>query len=459
MSISQVLTILARRSWIVLLTLAAALIAAAAVLIFVPGRYDAIATATIDTDIDPVSGLAPGANMMGLIQGNLMQLVQSQRVARDVVQRLNLTANPATQEQYRQSASFGRESIEDWMADSILNGVDPKFGMGTNVLSIRYKSGNPNQAALLANAFLASTIDASIAMKVASAEQTAGWFAPQIDLLRKELEQSRMALEQEQIKTNVTSLDTESSALSAVSNDLANARGALTALQSRLESGTTNLSVDPSDPDLQMLNGLKEKLTTAQITYNSIRTSLGPNNPKMVTEAANIAQLKRQIAEATEKVRQHLKDRIAQTQDQVKALQVRQAEAQKNAITAQARRDRVGMLQRDVAFRLEQLNEREKAAAQAKLQSKLTFANIAVLDKATPPLDPAFPKRIPVIIVAIGGGLALGLVLALLAEMLDRRIRAPMDLELASSGPVLGVIRGPRKISGFRRPVQRLPAT
>ena len=208
-----------------------------------------------------------------------------------------------------------------------------------------------------------------------------------------------------------------------------------------------------------MLNGLKEKLTTSQITYNSIRTSLGPNNPKMVTEAANIAQLKRQIAEATEKVRQHLKDRIAQTQDQVKALQVRQAEAQKNAITAQARRDRVGMLQRDVAFRLEQLNEREKAAAQAKLQSKLTFANIAVLDKATPPLDPAFPKRIPVIIVAIGGGLALGLVLALLAEMLDRRIRAPMDLELASSGPVLGVIRGPRKISGFRRPVQRLPAT
>ena len=210
MSISQVLTILGRRSWIVLLTLAAALIAAAAVLIFVPGRYDAIATATVDTDIDPVSGLAPGANMMALIQGNLMQLVQSERVARDVVQRLNLTANPATQEQYRQSASFGRESIEDWMADSILNGVDPKFGFQTNVLSIRYKSGNPNQAALLANAFLASTIDASIAMKVASAEQTAGWFAPQIDLLRKELEQSRMALEQEQIKTNVTSLDTES---------------------------------------------------------------------------------------------------------------------------------------------------------------------------------------------------------------------------------------------------------
>jgi polysaccharide biosynthesis transport protein len=458
-SISQVLTILFRRSWIVLLTLAAALIAASAVLIFVPGRYDAFATATVDSAVDPVSGMGPGASMMVMVQGNLLQLVQSQRVALDVVKRLNLTANPATQEQYRQSPSFGRESIEEWMAGTILNGVDPKFELGSNVLSIRYKSGNPNQAALLANAFLASTIDASIEMKASSAEQTAGWFAPQIQELRAELEQARKVLEQEQIDTNVTSLDTDASALSAVSNDLAGAKAALTALQSRLDSGSTNLSVDPSDPDLQTLSSLKDKLTTSQVSYDAIKATLGSNNPKMLTEAANIVQLKKQIAASTDKMLEHLKDRIAQTQGQIQALETRQASAQKAAITAQARRDRVGMLQRDVAFRLEQLNEREKAAAQAKLQSKLTFANIAVLDKALPPLSPAFPKFTLVIIVAIGGGLALGLVLALLAEMLDRRVRAPLDLEFASSGPLLGVIRGPRKIGGFRRPVQRLPAT
>ena len=45
-----------------------------------------------------------------------MQLVQSQRVALDVVKRLNMAANPAVQAEYRNSNSFGRESIEDWMA-------------------------------------------------------------------------------------------------------------------------------------------------------------------------------------------------------------------------------------------------------------------------------------------------------------------------------------------------------
>ena len=98
-------------------------------------------------------------------------------------------------------------------------------------------------------------------------------------------------------------------------------------------------------------------------------------------------------------------------------------------------------MQREVSFRLEQMNERERVAAQAKLQSKLTFADIAVLDKAVPPIAPAFPKPIVVMSVAIGAGLTLGIILALLAEMLDRRVRLPSDLTFASSAPVLGVVK------------------
>ena len=105
----------------------------------------------------------------------------------------------------------------------------------------------------------------------------------------------------------------------------------------------------------------------------------------------------------------------------------------------------MGELQRDVAFRVEQLNARERAAEQAKLQSKLTFSDITVLDKATPPIDPAFPKPIIVIPVGIGAGLALGLILALLAESTDRRVRFPLDLEDAASAPFLGSLDTARR--------------
>ena len=56
MSISQVLVILLRRGWIVVLALLTTMIVAGSVLLFVPGRYDAVATASIDPgNVDPIS--------------------------------------------------------------------------------------------------------------------------------------------------------------------------------------------------------------------------------------------------------------------------------------------------------------------------------------------------------------------------------------------------------------------
>ena len=70
MSIGQVLLILWRRGWIVALAFLTAVSVAAAVLYFVPGRYDATATASIDpSGLDPVSATPGGsATAIGLMQ-------------------------------------------------------------------------------------------------------------------------------------------------------------------------------------------------------------------------------------------------------------------------------------------------------------------------------------------------------------------------------------------------------
>jgi uncharacterized protein involved in exopolysaccharide biosynthesis len=136
----------------------------------------------------------------------------------------------------------------------------------------------------------------------------------------------------------------------------------------------------------------------------------------------------------------HLKERIATVQTQIASLGKEQDKAQKSLIEIQAQRDRLGQLERDVAFRADQLNARERAAEQAKLQSKLTFSDMTVLDKAFPPISPAFPKPFVVMPVGIVAGLGLGLILALLAEAADRRVRFPVDLEYAAPAPFLGTL-------------------
>jgi len=98
-------------------------------------------------------------------------------------------------------------------------------------------------------------------------------------------------------------------------------------------------------------------------------------------------------------------------------------------------------LQREVEkARQEQVDNATKVAGQARLQSRLSFANISVLDNATPPGSPAFPKLFVVMALAIGAGGALGVILALLAEAFDRRIRVASDLEYAAGAPLLGTL-------------------
>jgi polysaccharide biosynthesis transport protein len=449
-SVSQILVILLRRVWIVALTLLSTVIVAGGVLLFVPGRYDATATASMDPgNLDPLSE-GGGLGAIGLVQGNILSLVASQRVAVDVVKRLNLTENPAVQENFRKSPSFGRESIEEWMAAGLVHNVVPGFAMGTNVLTIKYKSGDPNQAALIANAYLAATIDGTVAMKAAEADQTAQWFAPQLDALRKELDDARAALQDFQAKTNMVApnegagADKETAQYMAIATELSGARAGLTALQTRLTNGSTELSNDPSDPDLQILAGLKEKLSSAETDIVTSKGVYGANNPKVVAQQTNLTTLRKQIGDATEKMRGHLKERISLAQAQIASLEAELDTAQKSLIAVQAQRDRLGQLQHDVGFRFEELNARQRTAEQAKLKSKLTFSDMTVLDKATPPVYPAFPKQFVVMPVGIAAGLGLGLVLALLAEAADRRVRFPIDLEYSTSAPFLGALDGAR---------------
>jgi polysaccharide biosynthesis transport protein len=383
-----------------------------------------------------------------LLQGNMIELVRSQRVALDVVNRLNLAANPLVQEQYRKSGYLGRESIQDWYAAVLAESVHPSFLPGTNVLSIKFGTNDPNLSAVVANAFLAASVDAAVAMKAASAEQTAQWFAPQLADLRRELVDARAGLEKFQSETNVvqtaSGTDKETTELMTVTQGLSSAKANLTLLQNQLSSDDTDLSVDPSDPDLQLLSSLREKLSSAEVDVESVKGSFGAKNPKVTALESMIASIRKQIPEAREKAKekaqQHLKERIARTQALIASLEAEQAAAQKAEIAAQVQRNQLQEHSRNVRLRIEELESEEKLAGQAKLHSKLTFADIADLDKAVPPVAPSFPNPTKIIAMTVGAGLALGLMLAFLIEMLDHRVRVPIDLETATGAPLLGTI-------------------
>ena len=442
MSPKQILSILSRRVWIIVLAFASTLAGAGGIMLLVPPRYDAMATASIDPgQVDPITGQSSGASaMVRIVQGNMVALAQSQRVATEVVKRLNLARDPNMAAAYQNSSSRDRMGVEEWIASEyLLKNVEARFTEGANVLSIKYKTRSPTQAALIANTFMSAFVDSAVEMKTASAQQTARWFEPQMEKIQAELKIAREKLAKFQRENNLVAVkgegsDSESSQLTAVTNELSNARSQLVLLQSQTGDAAAtarkNLSLLPDSPTLVAIKG---NLATITAEITKLRGEIGDNNPKLVNLLATKRSLESQIA--TE-----VAARNKALQEQIQYLEKSRADQLQRMISIQSRRDELTGLQREVEARQEQVDNATKVAGQARLQSRLSFANISVLDNATPPGSPAFPKLFVVMTLAIGAGGALGVILALLAEAFDRRIRVNSDLEYAAGAPLLGTL-------------------
>ncbi|MCW6509055.1 GumC family protein [Lichenifustis flavocetrariae] len=449
MSINQILSILWRRLWLVLIGLVATVVGAAVVLAVVPPRYEAKATASIDTArADPVTGDSSASSARGLM-GGLMALIESQRIATDVVRRLNLTSDPQLTQQYLASGASGQLGINEWIAQSINKNVDAKSMDGTNVIEIHYRSPSPIQAALVANTYLASFEDAVLDLKVSAAQQTAAWLEPQLEKMRADLEASRDKLTKFQRDTQLLAPgaggDTDISPLLSTGTDLSSAKAQLLTLQSQLAAIDSGQGASTSLLDSPVLTSLKSSMASVASDLGRLRTELGANNPKVQALLATQKSLQEQMSVELGTIRRTASMRMKALQDQINTLQGNYSDQYGKMINVQAQRDQLASLQREVAFRQEQLDVASKNAASAKMQGQLSFSNITTLDNATPPTSPTFPKIPLVAGLALGAGLGLGVIFALIAEALDRRIRVVNDLNYSTDVPLLGVIAKVRR--------------
>ncbi len=110
-------------------------------------------------------------------------------------------------------------------------------------------------------------------------------------------------------------------------------------------------------------------------------------------------------------------------------------------------RDELGVLVKDVESAQRAFDATSQRLSQTRIEGQAEQSDIAVLNPATIPPDAAGPRVTFNTLLALFLGSLLGLGVALLAEMLDRRVRSAADLGDAVQAPVLGVIdwRHPRR--------------
>jgi uncharacterized protein involved in exopolysaccharide biosynthesis len=180
MDFQQYLLALQARRKVFLLVFAAILVTAVTVALVLPKRYDATATVLLDARDEQGSagaGRVSPRERAGWVYTQV-DLIQSGKVANRVARELKLAQQPGVREQF-ESETGGVGTIEDWLGATLLEKLKVDTG-ASNVLIIKYSSGDAAKSAAVANAFAKAYLETALEMRTEPSREAADWFEEQL---------------------------------------------------------------------------------------------------------------------------------------------------------------------------------------------------------------------------------------------------------------------------------------
>jgi chain length determinant protein EpsF len=443
MNINQLLVILSARRRIVVGTLAATMATTFAVSLILPKSYEATTTLVMNVKgTDAVTGLSVPAMMLPSYMTTQVDIIQSKNVATHVVESLKIDQSPVVQQKFQEEMS-GRGDIRDWLSDVLLKGLSVVPSRESNVLNVSYKAADPEFAAAVANAFAAEYRKTSAQLHAQPLKDASIYINDQAKALRANLEQAQSRMSKFQQENGLVSVDTrldvENSRLNDLSTQLVAVQGQLAEAQSRERSvARGNAAEAPDVINNPLIQNLQAQLVQAEAHFSEIASKLDVNNPLYQSARAEV-----------DKIRASLNAQVQMTSNSIsssaKILQNREAEirasldAQKAKVLELNRtRDQLAVLARDVDNAQRAYDALMSRYNQTALEGQSNQTEVAVLSPAVVPAIPSSPKILVNMILSVIMGLMLGGGVALVIEMLDRRVRSKADLE-ADEAPYLGV--------------------
>lgn len=316
---------------------------------------------------------------------------------------------------------------------------------GSRVIGINFTSKDPKLAARIPNAMASVYLATQSGAKLDSNSEATRWLEPEIESLRQKVSDAEQKVAEYRsvyglLPTNGGSnfptqqLNDISAELTRVRGEKANAEARAQAVRNALSSGA------PSDtlPDImasQSMQRLKGTESGLQSQISDLSTSLLNNHPRLRSLRAQLADIKTQIRQETQKI-------LTSIENESKVADLRAAELERQSTTlqqnsAKAGEDEVGLnaLQREANAQrqlLETYLVRYREAA-SRADSNSSPADARVVSKAVQPVDPYFPKVVPIVIVATFATLILTSIFIMLAELFSGRALRPVG---ASAVPI-----------------------
>lgn len=383
----------------------------------------------------------------------------SAAVLRGAAERLNLPRLDEFWPVERKGGYRGPRDLD--AATALLSGmVGCSARRKASIIDVTVTHGSATLAAQLATSVAQAFIDHNMEHKLSATTSAMHWLAQRAEELKSKLEAAEAQLyayRKEHDLISVTLEDRQSlqsdelRALSARLNEVRNERITLTAKVEQLKSlRLGEVAAVPALPILRapLLQELKLTLFRARGVYRELGERYGDKHPKALAQLGRVRQAERDL-------RQEIDSLIVGTQRELS--EARRSETMLRDAIGESKRDAFATNARMMQyFRLQRNAENARSVYQmllsrmseGDLTSKLRANNVRLLESATVPALPIYPRKRFNLLASLFFGLLLGVGLAFVLKLLDTRLTSTEDVQaaglvyLGALPPVEGVEAG-----------------
>ncbi|MEK1862491.1 MAG: Wzz/FepE/Etk N-terminal domain-containing protein [Rhizobium leguminosarum] len=310
---------------------------------------------------------------------------------------------------------------------------------GSRVIGINFTSKDPKLAAAIPNAMANVYLSTQSGAKLDSNSEATRWLEPEIEGLRRKVSEAEKKVAEYRtshglLQTNGTTtfpaqqLNDISAELTRVRGDKANAEARAQAVRNALSSGEA-FDTLPDIMSSQAIQRLKGTESGLQSQISDLQTSLLNNHPRLKSLRAQLSDIRTQIRQETQKI-------LASIENESKVADLRASELERQSETVQATsaragEDEVGLnaLEREANAQrqlLETYLVRYREAA-SRADSNSSPADARIVSRAVEPVDPYFPKVVPIVVVAAVATLIMSAIVIMLTELFSGRALRPAD--------------------------------
>ena len=322
--------------------------------------------------------------------------------------------------------------------------IRAKQNEGTQLVTITYRDGDPEMAALLVNHSVDAYMRQSFESRYTSVSQVRSWLSEQMNGLQQRATDAQRKLADFQQANNLVGTDLSNNSvtdrLKLLNERVTQAEGDRIVKEAQMRAARDG---DPAvlaslipDPHLEALQSTE---ATLYAQYTQLASKFGDKYPPLAEVRGQLQSVREEISKSIGVISSHLQQDF-QASQQAEAMLRKEYEAEiSRAYALNSKQADYAVLVAEGTSSRDLYNILEYRLQQATVNAGLDSINTMIVDRARTPLIPVEPKKTLIVISGFILGLALGLGAALLKEALGGEIQNIQQIESRTGLALLAV--------------------